>query len=274
MGELITAPIDELTGLPLPILMQSHDFRPIKGREAPATPNYHHHFHPRNSIELGLDGEEGKKLAYDDPLRLEGLAVRYSRGQYTPKWLHNRYHKIFLGPELPDNSHDKFTAVVLACAGVVPRRAIDLYSPGEYSEVSLSDNQHDFIAKKLYYEGAASKPGYPNRKGEIGRFIATYAIENSLNEILSENEIWKKVEEFLEPKDQETRSKAGKFILAHAVDASVADLIPIHKTATKERMIRKSPRQLGNTMLRYFTQDRFPDYFVPLEDRLNLVLGV
>jgi hypothetical protein len=272
MAELIPTPIDDLTNLPLPIFMRGDDFRPKKGRSGPSTPNYHHHFHPQHSPLLGYETIT-KKFSETNPLRLEGLAVRFSRGQYTPQWLHDRYHKIFSGPELPETSKDKFTAVVLACAGVVPRTAINLNESGEYSEISLTDKQHEFIRRRLFYEGAIERPKYQDRKGEIGRFIATYAIENTLDELLSEKQIQQKVEEFLIPKDDIMRQEAGKFLLEHAVDASVADLIPMHQEAKKEKMAKPTHKQLGDLMLKYFTPYRFPDYFIPLEDKLNIVYG-
>jgi hypothetical protein len=251
-------PVDDLTRLPLPILMRGTDFYL---REV----NYHHHFHPEASVELGYT-ESGKKLPTEDPRRQEGRAVRYSRGQIVPKWLHTRYHNVFMGPELPQDPQAKFTAVVLACAGVIPRRAINLYTSDHYEEVELSDKQHDFIRRRVFYEGAASQRN--NRKNKIGKFLATYAMDNSLSDILSETEVNRKVEEFLMPKSEEIRVSAGRFILSHAVDASVANLIELHQEAKKEGMIKNSKKMLGEIVLKYFPEYKFKDYLDPLEDRL------
>ena len=261
-------PVDELTRLPLPVLMKGTDFASLTGRETRRTPNYHHHFHPKVSPELGYD-EDGSKLPEGDPLRLEGRAVRYSRGQYMPKWLHERYHRIFEGPELPMDTQSKFTAVVLACAGVVPRQALDLYSPGEYTIVTLGHKDYEFIRRKLYYEGASNNTKLHDRKSEIGMFIATYAINNGLNNLLSAAEVRQKVDEFMSPINERSRRAAGHFLLEQAVDASVADLVPIHQEAKEEGMAKKSTKRLGDLMLRYFAPYRFQDYFVPLEDRLS-----
>jgi hypothetical protein len=253
-------------------MVLSKDFAPAKGREGGNAVNYHHHFHPEVSEELGWNEETRKKLPADTMPRIQGLAVRYSRGQLVPSWLHVRYHKIFEGPELPQTQQEKFTTVVLACAGVVPREAIDLHDPKNANKRQLSDKEHDWIRRRLYYEGAAERPKYPDRKGEIGRFIATYAIEHSLDEILTEEEVKRKVDEFLIPKSDSSRQEAGRFLLAQVVDASVAELIPLHERAKKKQMTKRTTKKLGDIMLKYFTASRFPDYFAPLEDRLNIVV--
>ena len=259
-GGLEITPTDELTRLPLPVLMTGTDF-------SFKEPNYHHHFHPSKSAELGFN-ERGKKLPTQHPDYLEGRALRYSRGQHIPKWLHNRYHDIFYGPELPQGAQAKFTAVVLACAGVVPREAIDLYAPGEFNVVSLDDKQHEFIRRRLYYEGAASTRESYDKKNKIGKFLAEYALSNSIEAIVGQTEVKKKVDEFLVPKSEAGRRAAGRFLLEHAIDASVADLIPLHEEARKEGMIKKSRKKLGEVVLKYFPEKRFIDYFDPLEERL------
>lgn len=259
-GGLEITPVDELTRLPLPVLMSGTDF---SFKEA----NYHHHFHPSSSSELGYD-ERGKKLPTQHPEYLGGRALRYSRGQHVPKWLHNRYHDIFYGPPLPQNIEAKFTTVVLACAGVVPREAIDLYAPGDYRQVTLDNRQHDFIRRRIYYEGAASRRELNDRKGRIGKFLAEYALNHSLKMIIEEDEVKKKVDEFLLPKSEAARRAAGRFLLEHAIDASVAELIPLHQEAIKEGMIRKPRKKLGEIVLKYFPERKFMDYFDPLEARL------
>lgn len=270
-GGVELTPTDELTGLPLPVLAKSADFFIRKGENLfPRQKNFHHGFHPERSQALGYD-ELGVLLPAGHADRISGRALRYSRGQILPIWLHNRYHDIFLGPELPEDTRSRFTRVVLACAGVVPRQAIDLYTPGEYIKTpEMSDKVYRQIVKNIHYEGEISRPRYPNRRGELGRFIADYAINNSLNNIMSEKEIQDKIKQFLLPKTPESRKEAGRVILAHAVDASVADLIPIHKEAVKEKMAKNSKKALGEIMLQFFTPNRFIDYFNPLEDKLSI----
>jgi len=259
-GGIEITPRDELTRLPLSVLTRRTDF-------LLSDADYHHHFHPLKSTELGYD-DDGKKLPTDNPDYLPGRAVRFSRGQYLPKWLHSNYHEIFVGPELPQTAEEKFTTVVLACAGVVPRQAINLYTPGEYEVVNLSNRQHDFIRRRIYFEGAASAVNR-SRKNRLGRFIAEYAISNALGEIIDEAAIRKKAGDFLKPTSEQKRLEAGHYLLMQAVGASVANLIDIHKEAQKEGMIGNTKRKLGEVVLKYFPEYKFPDYYASLEDRLT-----
>jgi len=204
----------------------------------------------------------------NDSRRVEGFALRYSRGQDLPIWLHDRYHEIFLGPHLAQTTEEKFTAVVLACAGVVPREALDLYTPDAYRKIALDNKQHEFIRRRIYFEGAASR-AKSSKRNNIGKFIAEHALQSSLAEVMTEHDVRKKVNEFLRPRSEAQRYDAGKVILRHVVDASVAELIPIHKEAKKEGMVRHNRKGLGEIVLKFFTVDRFQDYFDPLEDQLS-----
>ena len=269
-GGIEVTPKDELTGLPLPVLSKRSDLYFQKNGEAiRRDSNFHHHFHPINAPELGYD-EFGNKLEFGEPGRMDGLALRYSRGQELPVWLHDRYHNIFNGPQMPVDEKSKFTLVVLACAGVVPREAINLYTPGEWQQVTLDDRQHDFIRRKVHYEGAGHKANR-SRRGPIGSFLANYALKTPLAEIVEEKNIRKKIDEFLNPSSKRQRHESGAFILKHAIGASVADLIPLHQEAQREGMVKSKTRELGRVVLKYFTEERFPDYFGSLEDQLSLV---
>lgn len=260
-----TTPTDPLTGLPYPVLMKSADFYLRRA-------DYHHMLHPEKSPELGYD-EDGQKLTKEDPLRVEGAAARYCMGEYLPRWLHDRYHDIFFGPKLPDNTHDKFVTAVLACAGVVPRKAIYLYTAGSWKPVSLSNKQHDFIRRRVFYEGADSLSSRKSRANDIGKFFANYIIGQTLPEVANEAEVQQKIKEFLEPTSREQWEKAGSFILGFAAQASVHDVAELYRDAKNEGMVaeKHKARRLGDIILKYFKKERFPDYFPALEERARLV---
>jgi len=261
---LAITPIDsELTRLPLPVLMKGTDFSSEES-------DFHHHMHPEKSELLGFDPVTHLKYPSRDSQNFEGRAVRMCRGQNIPKWLHTRYHYLLGGPALPDTTKGKFTIVVLACAGVVPRQAIDLYTLGEFDVVDLSDNQHDFIRKQIYFEEAPSKlKRY--RKDKIGQFLADYTIKNSLPDVVTEKKVKQKVEEFLRTKDENKRIAAGHFILTTAIGAAIADLIPIHQEARHEGLVRQQKRSLGDVVLKFFTVDRFADYYESIENQAKLI---
>ena len=112
-AELIT-PLDEISGMPLPILPQEH-----LTIEDPTT-NWHHAWHPKTDPGL---------------LDLGGRALRHSRAQLVRMTDHNHgdankgkqvYHDFYAGPELPKTDREKFYQCVLSAAGYVPERAIDL----------------------------------------------------------------------------------------------------------------------------------------------------
>src|SRR3990167_3469932 len=268
-GGIEKTPTDKLTGLPLPIFVTRRKFYSH-------SVNYHHHFHPKRSSALGvfeevehLDEDQYQhpqtQEMYIDPLKLEGKAVRFSRGQLVPVFLHDRYHDIFYGPPLPQDRKSKFTVTVLACAGVMPRKAIDLSIPEEYSEKGLNDDQHRFIAssKRMYFEHAmAPKEGDAEVKRDwIGKFFAAYAVEQSLR---LPTEMF---EEFLHTKKEQKRRKLGREILNEAIGLSVAELVPIREKARHEGMVHSKATSLGSTILKFFPESKFPEYYSTLENQ-------
>jgi hypothetical protein len=278
MSELST-PYDKLTGMPLPIFVT-----PRVLDDAGEYVDFHHHFHPKNHISLGFitsnDPERPSKgKDYSDMneeekvLWLEGKAVRNSRVQIVPEYLHGRYHDLLAGSPLPQTRAEKFTAAVLACAGVMPRRAIDLSKKGDYQEVDLTDRQHRFLAgsKRLHFAGAHEGGEFEAiRRDRIGRFFAEYAIERSAQDLIDDSLI----DEFLHSTDTTARKKLGRSILEMAIDDSVASLIPIHEEAGKEGMLRRRRTHLSNVVTRFFIPSKFADYQRPLEHALKTSSGL
>lgn len=205
-GELPT-PIDIQTGLPLPILpaelSKEGSFSLLDGDD------YHHHFHPRRS---------------DDLLNNGGRAVRVSRGQYVNKNLHWRYHLMFDGPELPTTIEDKFRTTVLACAGIVPPKAIDLSTYGEYKIVDLSKRQLKKISDpaSICIEGTHRSLARRDMiREELGRFFADFAVSRSVEVVKQELLI----EEFLSKKIKpERRMHLGNKILSITLNESLWDI--------------------------------------------------
>lgn len=65
----LAAPLDDLTGLPLPIVISP----PFYGNSNDSFVDYHHSFHPERDLVYGDDAQ---------------VALRRSRGQNLPRWLH------------------------------------------------------------------------------------------------------------------------------------------------------------------------------------------
>jgi hypothetical protein len=264
-AELVT-PTDELTGLPLPVFVS-----PEMMDAAGIHTNHHHHFHPRKSQELGYLGN-GLNFSELKPAEqtvwLEGKAVRNSRVQVVPLYLHQRYHDFFTGPLLPQSRADKFTATVLACAGVLPRRAIDLSKLGGYREIDLTDKQHRFLKgfKRLHFVGAHEDRQYEIvKRDRIGRFFADYAIEQSAQHLIGDSLI----DEFLHTSNETSRKKIGRSILEMAIDESVASLISLRDEAAREGMLRRKRTHLSSIVKQFFVPSKFDDYQRPLAAALR-----
>ena len=257
-------PVDQVTGfLPLPILTNPNDF--ILGRQ-----DYHHHFHPRKSESLGFNDDTIDTTGNAHDEIIEGLAVRYCRGQVMPRWLHDRYHNNFYGPAIPENSRDKFTTVVLACAGIVPRQAIELNAPNEFRVVELSNIQHDFIRRKVMFEGAAKSKG--SRKAEIGKYLGGYMINNTLEAVLSDREVRRLVSVFLRPESETQRRLAARVILAYVTDDAVRDLKPIIEKAKEEKLIKHPQRSLVEAVQK-FTDNGLDWLYNLLENKVLSVVA-
>jgi hypothetical protein len=243
-------PTCEISGLPLPILPTEPDARALSLYE-----DYHHHFHPRKSPELkGIDGK----------------ALRYSRGQLIARYLHTRYHQLFEGPSLPATREEKFRSTVLACAGVVPRQAIDLSREGEYRIVTLSNRQFEQLAapRSIYVERAFSPTHAYYKRRTIGRFFAVYAMQQNVRQAVSDHVI----EQFLDPGAEAGRKKElGNFILKEALGMSLEHLIPVHEDLKGEGYITPERQMPLQTIVqKFFTKDFFPDYHDEMAKRLGL----
>ncbi len=222
MKEKLETPTCEITKLPLPIRV-TEPARDVQPKDW----DYHHHFHPRL-----------------DPLLLgtAGKALRYSRGQYVPRKLHNRYHVLFGGSVLPEDDKEKFRLCVLSCAGIVPKEAIDVSSKGEYQIVSLSKDEHEDLARpdSVYIERArkfGNKEFYVRRR--IGEFFMQYALQQNIRDIVSDRVI----DEFLDASSLEQRKKElGNLILQTALGAAIEDVKPSHVAATEHGLVPSTAR--------------------------------
>lgn len=265
-GNKLETPVDEVTGLPLPILAlrRHYLFSDI---------DYHHTFHPKNTIELGRITLEEEGL-YDDPvfkqfvhgLRLEGKSVRYSRGQVLPVWIHRRVHEVFYGPRLPATRQEKFATVVLALSGVVPRQAIHMLPHGDYKVTGLTDKQHAFISsrERMHFQDAYGRESQIKRNW-IGRFFAEYAMEQSINSIVSEPVI----DEFLHSSDQARIKELGNLMLVSAINTSIDELMPMYNEAKSEAMLADKALQPRKVVRSFFTKNRFTDYYDALRSTLQ-----
>lgn len=125
MAAELPTPLDELTGLPLPLLPSD---KPLPLRSE--LTNWHHHFHPSTHPVIKQT--------------LGGRALRNSRIQLVEATQHNysqnAYHRFYSGPDIPEDSATQFGMCVMAAAGYVPERAIDTAS-GQPRTVAMAESQ-------------------------------------------------------------------------------------------------------------------------------------
>lgn len=244
----LSTPADELSGLPLPIFVTPENY---EGHQT----NFHHLWHPRLSVEL---------------LDIGGLAVRTSYGADLPIYMHQRSHDTFTGPPLPQSDEDKFRLACLACAGVVPRKAIELFDAGGYEIIELDNDEHLFISNKIHIE-RAQKPKYEYiNRNKIGKFFAQYALRHGLEAEIPKSLIRK----FLKAEDRGRREELGSFILAKAINVAASALTAAHIEARREGLVQESRDGTPTQVVRaFFVGERFKDYLDPLEENLTPLAG-
>ena len=195
-------------------------------------------------------------------------ALRRSRGQNLPRWIHEHQHKYFAGPEFPEFRKDTFASVVLACAGVVPRKAIDYSGKYEVPRIIEADNdQYQRIVGTIRYE--AEDKGRKSRResrARIGRFFANYAVEQSFEEVVSD----KVIDQFLHTRDPLRRKELGNLMLGAAISISVEPVIPIHRALKTENIARKRKTDLHALVKDYFIPARRADYYMAIDQKLSV----
>jgi hypothetical protein len=209
------APTDELTGMPLPILPPDERLD-IKDK---ITNNWHHHYHPSDSMLLGST---------------DGLAVRHVRLQNLPKISHhNLYHSIFEGPTLPRTSEERFGHIILACAGYVPTSAIDVRKGDPTKPVDLSNK----MRRRLQTSGELDVRGQTN----ISTFIRKHLIYQDFSHVKESL-----IDEFVNTRDIDRRLYLGHLLLAIASEIAVEPIKPVYSQALQEGLIAKpiSPKKL------------------------------
>jgi len=198
-AELVT-PVDELSGLPLPIAPTEY----ILPQESPNFADWHHHFHP---------------ASHEDMKSIGGIAIRNCRVQLVARRDHNEgpssYHRFYSGPPIPEEENDQFSLTVLACAGYIPSQAIDLRS-GEPKVVDLSHTQQKILRQRQ------DVFGYRNLRYAYDPIRSFYTEYSMSRDISCLNEI--EIEEFLTTKDELRQKFLGHFLLAQVVKIASEDV--------------------------------------------------
>lgn len=204
------APVDPLTGVPLPLLPPA-ETPPFN---MPHVANWHHHYHPSVSPRLTS--------------KPAGLAIRHSRLQLVPVEQHRLYHHKFVAPErLPWGYAERFGHIVMACAGYIPEYAIDVYKDDPMEPV-LIDNK---TRHRLQTSGEIAVRGHTG----ISQFLKDYVVRQDLSHV---NESL--IEEFLFTKNEMRKKYLGHWLLAMATEKATEPLELTYRQARKEGLINPS----------------------------------
>ncbi|MEO8105404.1 MAG: hypothetical protein ABI602_03655 [Candidatus Saccharibacteria bacterium] len=211
-------PIDEFSGIPLPLAPQYMAERPSRYK-----PNDHHSWHSR------LD-----PLLHDS---VGGLALRGSRVQMANFDTHNLdYHRDnFDGPPLPQNDAERLRPIVLAAAGYVPDRAIS-FTPQHHAVLVPLSKQ---VRAALWNKG----------KIRVERFssVQAYLQEITFSQDFSyfENAT---IDEFLTTADESRRQQIGRTFLTYAVRSAIEPISPTYSQAYRAELL---PRYFAQTADRF-----------------------
>lgn len=158
-GKGVTAPVDEETGIPLPIWFK-----------APGTrQDYDHAYFYRENYVTGTPAQQ---------------ALRLSRLQRVNRVMHDSKHSAYRGIKPPEDEDDIYRQIVLNLAGYVPRHAVRILNNKHPDIFELSDKKR----RKLRQPGRFKAEG----QAKINNFLVDYAYDRGFTE--SEHSL---IEQFL-----------------------------------------------------------------------------
>lgn len=193
-------PMDQLAGLPLPMVPTEQRYNP----------DWHHHFHPKRSSDLA---------------DLGGHAVRNVRLQHVDRNRHDDYHNAYFGPVLPTTDQDRFGTIIMAAAGYVPEQGI-AFKRHRPSVVMLSETQR----KQLQFGGDM-------RMGSVDAvraFMRQYVLEQPLGSI-NVHELT--LEEFVTTPNPDRRLLIGHNILAQITDLATESVSETYWQANRRQLL-------------------------------------
>lgn len=217
--EIVPAPFEQETGMPLPIILTT-----IPPGRCP-DPNKHHAFYHRVDFENGTEGSR---------------AVRLSRVQMTPIFLHNRFHNFYRGGvELPVSEEEEFRLTILGYAGYIPEMGVDV-SRSEPRVTHITRAQR----RELRQPGVFTAEQGKVRSRKIGDFLIGYVTRHGLDMDSSESLI----DQFLFAETFERRWKVGMKLIEHATDNAAQPFDQEYATLRKKRQLNvtasRCPRRL------------------------------
>lgn len=212
MASAVVTPVDQLTGLPLPLAPPAE----LLSESFAIETNWHHHAHPRRSPLLQGVG---------------GLAIRNARLQLADVRTHNAYHAAFDGPPLPATGEERFRFAVMACAGYVPDTALDF--SGDSPQIVPIDH---IQRNRLWQSGELKTASMDS----VRKFMKEHVLKQDLWHLREYV-----IDEFLYTKDAERRYFLGNLLLAKAIEQASEPINPAYRIARDEGLIHPAlPRKM------------------------------
>lgn len=215
MIEKLATPVDETTGIPLPIYPNPN----IPAVVHPPAINsarlgdWHHPFHPREILVKGTLGQQ---------------ALRNCRVQWAEYNEHHDgvgYHSFFAGPNLPIREQEIFKTVVFAAAKFLPDKALSFDGEGGASVVKLDDaGRH-----RLLEDGVIKVANRIN----VRDFLLDYLARNG--GLLADHQ--KAVEKFLDMPERENKLVLGRALINLASRAVTASIEPAYSQALRSHKL-------------------------------------
>ena len=203
MAAELATPVDEFTGIPLPIIDR-------KDSDSRFAPYLHHPFHPKRDHRL---------------LGVGGQAVRNCRVQLVSYGVHHYdYHQRYVGPPLPTETPDQLRLVVLTTAGYIPQRGLAFDDAGKPKVVTLNEEQRAHLWDRKQMRVGLRK--------SVHKFLLEQTIKQDFSGVNEST-----IDEFLHTKDYERRWQLGNTLLGIGAYQATEGLRPIYNRAYKAELI-------------------------------------
>ncbi|MEI6237446.1 MAG: hypothetical protein WCP03_02490 [Candidatus Saccharibacteria bacterium] len=222
-------PVDNLTGMPLPIypFSNEHDLG-VELYDGPKTSedlgglteninNWHHAFHPEYEMKSNKAG---------------ALFLRHSRVQRVPVWLHDDYHYIYQGPEISDDIEKRFLMGVFAVAGYMPKVAIDVPNSLEEDKiVPLTFSEYKEMIQPDMLKGQFAEKKV--RLRQASKFMMKIILKQDVKAVKVSD-----CKEFLITSDREKRLKMAHLIIEQLADQSTEPINDKYEKARKKKRVK------------------------------------
>lgn len=232
-------PIDEFSGMPLPISPEYLEERP---NSFFYMGNDHHIWH--------RDGDEDSRN-----WALGDRALRASRVQVVPYGVHMRYHDVCSGPQFPLDDDERAWATIGAVVGYVPDRAMVFRKLDRVDLVRLSRDTRE----RMWAMGQIRVDSIYS----VREFLCGYLLNREGLDIQESM-----IDEFLHTRDEAWRLRLGNGLLRRIARYAMEPLDRLYSIAYKAEVIY--PPKRAQTAAKFVTRALLhPEYCTRAHERLR-----